>query len=86
MRTPDEWVKILRSSSEGNQIVRLSDMSTHGMALETLTPGPWKVGETILIVDSGIGLRNRRAVVRHISPRKSDDGEEIFIVGVEFTN
>lgn len=82
--TPGEWVKIIRSTQEGERIVRLYDMSSSGLAFETLTEEPYLTEEIILIVDSGIGIRNRRGVVRHISPKKNFDGEDVFIVGIEF--
>ena len=85
-RTPDGWVKIERSvSHEGHQIVRLSDISKAGLAFETLTVSPYKIGEKILIVETPTyDMRNRWSVVRHISPRKNDENVDIHVVGVEF--
>lgn len=86
-RTPDGWVKIERSEGhEGKQIVRLSDISKTGLAFETLTVSPYKIGEKILIVETPtFDIQNRWSIVRHISPRKNEEDADILIVGVEFT-
>lgn len=86
-KTPRGWVKIERADgSDGTQIVRLSDISKTGLAFETLTVKPYKLGEKILIVESPtLDLQNKWSVVKHISPRKNDDDEDTLVVGVEFT-
>ena len=85
-RTPRGWVKIERANGiDGTQIVRLSDISKTGLAFESLTERPYKVGEKILIVESPtLDLKNKWSVVKHISPRKNDDNEDTLVIGVEF--
>lgn len=86
-RTPRGWVKIERSEGvDGQQIVRLSDVSKTGLAFESLTVKPYKIGEKILIIESPtLDIQNKWSVVKHISPRKNDDNEDTLVVGVEFT-
>lgn len=87
-RTPRGWVKIERAEGlEGEQIVRLSDISKTGLAFESLTVAPYKTGEKILIIESPtLDLHYKWSIVRHISPRKNDDNVDILVIGVEFEN
>ncbi len=85
-KTPRGWVKIERAEGlDGQQIVRLSDISKTGLAFESLTVKPYKIGEKILVIESPtLDLHNKWAVVRHISPRKNEDNEDMLVIGVEF--
>lgn len=80
------FTKINRlSGREGVQLVRLSDVSNHGIAFETLTKSPYVTGEKILVLEvEGVEVLNRMSTVRHVSSRKNEDGEDIYAVGVEY--
>lgn len=85
-RTPGRWAKISREgSTEGVQVVRLWDVSLFGLSFESLDKGKFQVGDRILIVEtSELEQKNIRAIVRHISLRKSEDDLDIYGIGLEF--
>lgn len=73
------------SGNQGIQFVRLSDISPLGLSFETLTKTPYAIGEKVLIVDADqLDVKEQMSTVRHVSTRSNSDGENVFVVGVEF--